>query len=361
MRHWLGRLLILMLVTGFVFSNLPFEALNSFIEALRQNNNIVDTLFLAQLNSNVVDKFSNLEQVADRLRIKEANAAVGDAYLQYGMSTNSTPRSRFYTNSSNSYGAAGTTAAGTANVGWVVSKESPTEDVTVMATQSSTGKLDIFCRAGSTWTKDISNVTVGTTAATRRFDVEFEKTSGIPMVLYSTNTATTNELAYYRKTGTGCGAGSWTGPTTLNPTVVTGIVLWIKLVARQTSGSNVMAAAFSDANATQGGKLESMIWNGSWGNESPAGAAQGWSDLSIELQGTAGANAARVFDLAFETTSGDLFISWVLLPVPTERMVGAMRLAVRLCRALGQGRLPQADPWMMPLTWPVRLTLGLML
>lgn len=241
-----------------------------------------------------------------------AFAAVGDGRIQYGSGTNATPQTRFYTNSSNSWGAAGPTVAGTANVGWTVSKESPTEDVTILATQSSTGKLDIFCRTGSTWTKDISNVTIGTTAATRRFDVEFEKTSGIPMVLYSTNTATTNELSYYRKTGAGCGAGSWTGPTVLNPTRVLGIVLWVELEARQTASSNVLAAAFSDAYSTvaQGGILESMIWNGSWGNESPAIAANGWSDSSIELQGTTGANAAKVFDLAFETNTGDLFVAW---------------------------------------------------
>lgn len=306
----LKKILIVILLVLVGVSNIPINPLLDLLDQYIKNSNVIDPAWHASRNKNVVDKFISLQRRAAKLRTPEALAAVGDARMQYGASTNATPQTRFFTNSTNSWGAAGATVAGTASIGWTVSKESPTEDVTVMATQSTTGKLDIFCRTGSTWTKDISNVTIGTTAATRRFDVEFEKTSGVPMVLYSTNAAGTNELAYYRKTGAGCGAGSWTGPTTLNPTVVTGIVLWVELEARQTSGSNVMAAAFSDANATQGGKLESMIWNGSWGNESPAGAANGWSDLSIELQGTAGANAAKVFDLAFETNSGDLFISW---------------------------------------------------
>lgn len=300
---------ILLTIFSLVFSSLPYDAVLFALQSYTKAHNLADKFWELKSNPNVVDNFLDSD-FADLLEIHKAYAAVGDARMQYGTGTNSAPQTRFYTNTSNSWSAVNATVAGTANVGWTVSKESPTADVTVMATQSTTGKLDIFCRNGATWTKDISNVTIGTTAATRRFDVEFEKTSGIPMVLYSTNTATTNELAYYRKTGAGCGAGAWTGPTTYNPTVVTGIVLWVELEARQTSGTNVMAAAFSDANATAGGKLESIIWNGSWGNESPAGAAQGWSDLSIELQGTAGANAMKVFDLAFETNSGDLLIAW---------------------------------------------------
>lgn len=303
------NLFILFIIFALSLSSIPYDAIVLALKSYNSARNLTDRFWELKNNPNVVDNFLNSDFL-DLLAVHKSYAAINDARMQYGTGTNSTPQTRFYTNATNSWGAANATVAGTANVGWVVSKESPTEDVTVMATQSTTGKLDIFCRNGATWTKDIANVTIGTTAATRRFDVEFEKTSGVPMVLYSTNTATTNELAYYRKTGAGCGAGSWTGPTTLNPTVVTGIVLWVELEARQTSGTNVMAAAFSDANATAGGKLEAMIWNSSWGNESPAGAAQGWSDLSIELQGTAGANAMKVFDLAFETNSGDLLVAW---------------------------------------------------
>jgi len=237
-------------------------------------------------------------------------AGSGSAYLMYSNTTDLAPRSRVYTTSSNTYAAATSAPVATAANSWVVSKESPTEDGAVMAVQSSTGKLDIYCRAGTTWTRDIAGITVGTTGATRRFDVDYEQTSGIPMVLYSNNVATTNELSYYRKTGTGCGAGAWTGPTTLNPTRVTGIVLWVELEARKTSGSNVLAAAFSDTSGSAGGTLESMIWNGSWGNESPAPSAAGWSDSSIELNGSAGANTAKAFDLAFETTSGNLIVVW---------------------------------------------------
>ncbi|MFA5799317.1 MAG: IPT/TIG domain-containing protein, partial [Patescibacteria group bacterium] len=311
LRRLMKKLLIFALVAGLMFSNLPFDILSATLRQFAADRNVVDKIWMAQKDGNVVDKFVPFQKIADRLRIYDAYAAVGDARMEYGQSTNAAPWTSFYTASSNSWNTGATTGiAGTANVGWTVAKESPTEDVTVVATQSSTGKLDIFCRTGSTWTKDIANITIGTTAATRRFDVEFEKTSGVPMVLYSTNTATTNELSYYRKTSAGCGAGSWTGPTVLNPTRVTGIVLWVELEARQTASSNVLAAAFSDASATQGGILESMIWNASWGNESPATAANGWSDSSIELQGTAGANAAKVFDLAFETTSGDLLVAW---------------------------------------------------
>ncbi len=295
-----------------MFTNVPYEFVNGLLQEYLDTRNVIDRAWLASEDANVIDKLIPFQKFADSLRIQEAYAAVGDARVEYGQGTNAAPFSSFYTTSSNSWAVGATTGiAGTANVGWTVAKESPTEDVTVLVTQSSTGRMDIFCRTGSTWTKDISNITIGTTAATRRFDVEFEKTSGIPMVLFSNNVATTDELSYYRKTGAGCGAGSWSTATVLNPTRITGIALWVELEARQTSGSNVLAAAFSDSSATQGGILQSMIWNaGAWGNESPATAVNGWSDSSIELQGTAGANAAKVFDLAFETTSGDLFITW---------------------------------------------------
>ncbi len=232
-------------------------------------------------------------------------ALAGDARMNYGQGVSATPQTRFYTNSLNTFGAAGATVAGTANVGWVVSKESPTEDVTVMATQSTTGMLDVYCRNGSTWTKDWS-VSVGPSAATQRFDLEFEKTSGIPMVLYSRNVAGANELAFRRKTSFACGAAAWTAATNLNSARLTGIALWIEMEARQTAGTNVLAAAFSDSSAVQGGRLSSFIWNGTtWGNE--PGAAH---DTSLELLGGAGANEAKVFDLAFESLSGDLILGW---------------------------------------------------
>ncbi|MDD4901641.1 MAG: hypothetical protein PHE24_00730 [Patescibacteria group bacterium] len=307
----LKNICIFTMVLGLVFSSLPYDFLTNAISAYEKSANIVDKFWHLQRDPNVVDNFRE-NNIFSGLMIHYANAAVGDARIQYGFSNNSTPRTQFYNDTTNSYGGETTTVAGTATIGWVVSKESTTEDLTVMVTQSTTGVMDIFCRnSAGTWSKDISGVSVSANAATRRFDVEFEKTSGIPMVLFSRNVATTNELGYYRKTGAGCGAGSWTGPTMLNPTRVTAAVLWVELAARQTSGTNVLAAAFSDATATQGGKLEAMIWTGSaWGSESPAGAANGWSDLSIELQGTAGANAAKVFDLAFETNTGDLLVAW---------------------------------------------------
>ena len=265
-------------------------------------------IFLIVLSLLYSDLPSNL---SSDFQIPSAYAAVGDARVLYGDNVSAIPKSEFYTNSTNTFSAASATVASTANIAFTVSKESPTGDETVMATESTTGKLDIFCRSGSTWTKDISSVTVGTTGATRRFDVEYENTSGVPMVLYSRNVSGTNELGYYRKTGAGCGAAAWTGPINLDPTRITGTVLWVQLAARKTSGSNVLGAAFSDTSGSAGGTLESMIWNGtSWGNESPAASAQGWSDSSIELNGSAGANSAKVFDLAFETNTGQLLVFW---------------------------------------------------
>jgi len=276
----LRKFLTSILMIALLFSNVPFGLLSSLLETYRASQNVIDVLYGLDKDENVVDKFLPIELALLRLKIPEAYAAVGDARVQYGRTTNATPQTRFYTNSTNSYGAAGATVAGTANVGWVVSKESPTEDVTVMITQSTTGTLDAFCRSGSTWTKDWS-ISVGTTAATRRFDIEFEKTSGVPMVLYSKNVITTNELGYRRKTGAGCGAAAWTSEALQNPAQITGIVLWVEMEARQTSGSNVLAAAFSDSAAVQGGRLSSLIWTGSaWGNE-PAAA----HDASLELQG----------------------------------------------------------------------------
>ena len=190
-------------------------------------------------------------RIWEHFKIFEAFAALNDARMQYDSGVNATPQTRFYTNPTDTWGGAVNTIAGTANVGWVVSKESPTEDVTITGTLSTTGTLDIFCRNGATWTKDIT-IAGFSNANTRRFDIEFEKTSGIPMVLYSRNVITTNELGFRRKTGAGCGVAAWTAETTIDPTRITGTVLWVEMEARQTSGTNVMAAGFSDTSGAAG-------------------------------------------------------------------------------------------------------------
>ncbi len=121
------------------------------------------------------------------------------------------------------------------------------------------------------------------------------------VVLYSTNTATTNELAYQTKLGgTGCGAGNWSGAVNLNPLRTTGIVHWVKLAWDRRSSSDLVAAIWADANSD----LSAMVWDGSaWVNE-PLTA------LTTTLEIVTAAPDSESFDLEYESLSGDIMVAW---------------------------------------------------
>ena len=136
-------------------------------------------------------------------------------FLVYGDGT-TTPKYRTYDRSANTYSAEQNGVVGAAGRSWQM-RTSPTKTEAVAGYITSGGVLQIMCFDGSTWTNDWS-VTVGGTGTTSRFDIAYETNSGDAIVLYSTNTGTTNELAYRTKLGSNnCGAANWGAATNLDP------------------------------------------------------------------------------------------------------------------------------------------------
>jgi hypothetical protein len=121
------------------------------------------------------------------------------------------------------------------------------------------------------------------------------------MVVYSTNTATTNELAYRTKLGSsGCGSANWDTITTLNPVRTSGIIHWVKLAEDPGSNQNVLGLTWADAASD----LSAMLWNGSaWVNE-PS------TTTETNLERVSASQDVDDFDLTFESLTGNLMVVW---------------------------------------------------
>lgn len=153
---------------------------------------------------------------------------LGDGLMTYGASGNTTPQNRIYSGSSNSFGAGSGTVAGAAPL-VMQTRTSPVRAEAITGYVNNGGTLQIMCYNGVTWSNEWS-VSVGGSGSTQRFDIAYETSSGDAMVLYSTNTGTTNELAYRTKPGsTGCGSGNWASAVNLNPIRSSGVVHWVKM------------------------------------------------------------------------------------------------------------------------------------
>ena len=217
--------------------------------------------------------------------------------LFYGDGT-TTPKYRAYDSSANTFGTE-TGSAISASGQTFVMRVSPTKTEAIAGYVTSTGVLNVMCFNGLTWSQEWT-ANVGGTGTTRRFDIAYETTTGDVMVLYSTNTATTNELAYRSKPGNAGCRTAWSGPTNLDPIRTSGIVQWVKMAWDRRAGQNLITAIWADANSD----LSAMVWSGSaWGNE-PSTA------MTTTLEVIATAQDVEDFDVEYESLSGDLMVVW---------------------------------------------------
>lgn len=221
-----------------------------------------------------------------------------DGLLVYGDGT-TTPKYRTYATSTNTFGTQTSALAASSGQTFTL-RTSPTKTEAIAGYVTTAGVLNVLCFDGTTWMQEWS-ATVGGTGTTRRFDIAYETTTGDAMVLYSTNTATTNELAYRTKLGsTGCGAANWAAATNLNPIRTSGIVQWVKMAWDRRAGQNLITAIWADAAAD----LSAMTWSGIiWGNE-PATA------MTTTLEVVAAAQDVEDFDVEYESVSGDVMVIW---------------------------------------------------
>ncbi len=308
MLRFFRKLLVSFCIVAILFTNLPYQFVSTLLHGYIDTRNIIDKMWLAEGDSNVVDKFIPFEKVVDRLKIDTAYAAAqGDGKIFYSIAANTTPRTREYVSSTNTFAAAASTVVGSTAL-WAINKASPTQDEYVAGYVNSSGTLQVMCFNGTTWTNEWS-VAMGGTGTTRRFDIAYEKTTGDVMVVYSTNAATTNEMAYRTKSGgTACGTANWSGATNIDAVRTAGIVQWVRLEASPAASSNNIGLAWADAASD----LSAMQWTGAaWGVAEPAAA------LETALEFVTAAQDTESFDLAYESTTGNLMVAWGLTQATT--------------------------------------------
>ena len=226
-----------------------------------------------------------------------------DGLLVYGSGATNTPFWNSYTTSTNLLSSKATLPALTGSPRNFVVRTSPQKTEAIVGIGTSAGVLYVYCFDGTTWTQDWS-ATVGGNATTRRFDIAYENTSGDVVVLYSTNTATTNELNFRTKHGIdSCGSGSWSAATAYNTIQTSALVSWVKMTSNPISGSNLIAAIWADWNKD----LSGAIWNRTtFANEM---TSVGETSLESVNAGTSFPDVES-FDLAYESVSGDLLTIW---------------------------------------------------
>ncbi len=225
-------------------------------------------------------------------------SSTGDAIIAWG-DTTTTPKWNTYSNTTDLFGTKSNLVVGESARNMVV-KTSPNKTEAIAAYTSTAGVLHVQCYNGTTWSEDFT-VAVGGTGTTRRFDIGFEKTTGDSMIVYSTNTTTTNELAYRTKAGSsGCGAANWSAATNLNPVRTSGRVHWVRLESDPRSGQNILGLAWADEQSD----LSAMFWDGTtWVNEPTA-----VSETSLDI--IAVGQDVETFDISYETLSGNLMMIW---------------------------------------------------
>lgn len=244
---------------------------------------------------------------------KSIGTSVGDGLIVYGdTATVARPRYRLFTDSTNSFSSEAET--GSSFTDTLVGKNffvqtNPTKTEALAGYVNNSGVLRVLCFDGTTWTSEWTVTVGGTGTNDGRFGIAFEKTTGDAMVVYSTNTATTNEMAYRTKLGsTGCGTANWAAATNIDAVRTTGIVHWIRLENSPVSGSNTIGLAWADANSD----LSAMEWTGSsWAVAEPTAA------LETNLERVSASQDSLSFDIAFESTSGNLMVVWGLSQATT--------------------------------------------
>ncbi|MEK6926095.1 MAG: hypothetical protein AABW50_02345, partial [Nanoarchaeota archaeon] len=281
---------------------------NPKIEVYEKDENDLVAEFESIL-SNEYNKvyLSNLEGEQDTFDLKVVRGSLefdyvvdpvfeGDGRIIYGEGTVVTPRTRVWFNSTQSWedpeSSLNSVAATSRHV---VIKSSPRRDEILVGIQTTGGQLYIQRWNGSIWTSEW-NVAVGN-GNLPRFDIVYEQNSGEALVVYGTNTATTNEIAYRIWDG-----NSWAGPTNYNALRTSGIIQGLSMVSL--NNSNDIAVVWGDSNLD----LSANYWNGasnSWVAEPSAALSTG-----VDTLGGAASLTTWSFDIEFESLSGELLIAW---------------------------------------------------
>jgi type II secretory pathway pseudopilin PulG len=239
---------------------------------------------------------------------RKALNTIGDALALYGDITSvAQPKYRTYTNSTDTFSSESTTGSSFTDSAVGESfkvKTSPTKVEAVAGYVNNSGDLRILCFNGSSWSTEFSVTVGGTGTNDQRFGIAYETNSGDVLVVYSTNTSPTNEMAYRTKPGSAdCGSANWSAETPIDATRTSGVVHWIRMEGNPLSSSNNIALAWADSNSD----LSAMQWTGtSWGIGEPSSA------LEANLERVSVSQDVQSFDIAYEAQTGNLMVVWGL-------------------------------------------------
>lgn len=220
--------------------------------------------------------------------------AAGDGEIIYGEGSVTTPRNRDYTAVTSLFGSETSLNAAVATIRHTIIKASPTRDELIMGTQSTTGAIYIQRWNGTSWSSEWN--VAGASGNLPTFDIAYEQSSGDALVVYSGNVATTNELRYQTFDGT-----SWAGPSNLDTVRTAGTVQGVALQAAP-GATDKIGLAWGD-NARD---LSANFWSGSSWEGEPGAALE----TTLATIAAATSLTSWSFDLAFESTSGDLMVGW---------------------------------------------------
>lgn len=278
-----------------VFGSLPFEW---FLMHL-QEGNIVDVLYNAQKNNNVIDIAR--EFIEPKIPTAYADGAT-DAMMIYDTLNNShsTPKFRLWDGSSWGSEQSASNFIGSEIYNMQL-KYAPTRDEAILVAMTNTGQIQTQIWNGSSWSSATTLSTVSDKVNSpnggslyRSFSVEYEQISGDAIIIVADGTA---DPDYYVWNGT-----SFSGPTNIDiPT--TGKPYQIELASR--SGSDEMAFITLDTNSDVYG----MRWTGS-----------AWNNMTVTTAWETTASSAGTFkpiDVAFEKTSWDIMFAWWFVTVAT--------------------------------------------
>lgn len=188
---------------------------------------------------------------------------------------------------------------------WNVNAVSPLanseELIANFSNDGATSDLRLLRWNGTSWSTDWRSSGVATPDANRRgFDLVYETNTAHALVVYSNGSDTPMYQTLVN--------GDWSGETALplndaggpNPDTNTGVVTWVELVAHP--NSNEVTLLFADANDD----LVACVWDGSaW-----VAASATTLDTALKTNPISGEVDNRVFDCAYESTTGDLVVSW---------------------------------------------------
>ncbi len=225
-----------------------------------------------------------------------------DAMVAYRSNTGSCtsnalncPKIRFWNSSGNgSYGSEIELATAGSPIRNLIVKHSPISNKIVIVTQSDDGNLDAFvcnsgCTSAGSWgtSNNIGNVWSSAPAThSRRFDVEFETSSGDAVLVYgvlSTNAA--QDLAYKVLTHTSTNFSGLTENYINDAGVASDVqYTWVRLSRNTSSSSQDLIVVGFDST---GSDISGWVWNGTdWRNQQEISTAA-TSAGGLEAIGTA--------------------------------------------------------------------------